>query len=617
MRVTALRATDDPSLGLVVSATLSGARAGTHVEPAAARLITPPGVVARGAKTVSGRTHLLFWLPAASMPQTATVAVRLATRSATTQVSLGKLSAAQLSTLNHEIAAATADCARQLLAAQRAGRSTRALRASIAALRTLSGEVSTLGAATATPAVEVAQTAPALAQELAPLPGLALTGLRPAGVPVLTVNPAVRYQQFAGLGAALTDSAAWLIEDELPAGTRAALLQALFGSSGGPNPLGIPDVHLSLLRIAIGSSGAMTLGAPYSYDDEPAGTSDPDLARFSIAHDLAYTIPVLQQALATNPGLSILGSVWSPPAWMKTNDALDNPDGDAMLLPSMYGTLAAYFVKFIEAYRAQGIPIAALTPENEPSDGNVMTKYPGLTMAQTNESHFITRYLEPALHAAGLGTAIFGGDLAWQYALFARELTRDAAGPDLAGIAWHCYFGNPTVMTQLQQSDPGLNQIVDECSPEIRSFGTPESLISALRNDATEYAVWTVALDPTGGPIQPGNACGGCRGPITIDESSGTVTARPEYYQLAQVATFVQPGAWRIDSPSLVSYGTNAADIETISPGLDDVAFQNPDGSLVLVAYDNSAKPITFAVGSAGRYFTYTIPAHAMTTFTW
>jgi glucosylceramidase len=104
---------------------------------------------------------------------------------------------------------------------------------------------------------------------------------------------------------------------------------------------------------------------------------------------------------------------------------------------------------------------------------------------------------------------------------------------------------------------------------------------------------------------------------VSFDPSTGALTFRPEYYQLGQVSAFVQPGATRIDSPTFVTYGVNSSNIETISAGLDDVAFLNPDGSKVLIANNNSSSPITFAVASNGGYFTYTIPAQAMTTFVW
>ena len=105
---------------------------------------------------------------------------------------------------------------------------------------------------------------------------------------------------------------------------------------------------------------------------------------------------------------------------------------------------------------------------------------------------------------------------------------------------------------------------------------------------------------------------------MSIDQTTGDVTFRPEYYQLGQVSAFVQPGAARIDSPNFVTYGVDSSNhFETISSGLDDVAFLNPDGSKVLVANNNSSSPISFAVESDGSYFSYTIPAQAMTTFAW
>jgi glucosylceramidase len=172
-------------------------------------------------------------------------------------------------------------------------------------------------------------------------------------------------------------------------------------------------------------------------------------------------------------------------------------------------------------------------------------------------------------------------------------------------------------MTQLHQSAPALDQIVDECSPEIRGFGTPEFLISNLRNWASVAAVWSIALDPNGQPIQPNNNCGGCRGLVSIDQQTHTVAFRTEYYQLGQISAYVQPGAWRVDSPNFVTYGLNSSNIETVSSGLDDVAFLNPDGSKVLVANNNSTTPIAFGVQSDGRYFSYTISPQAMTTFVW
>jgi glucosylceramidase len=457
--------------------------------------------------------------------------------------------------------------------------------------------------------VDVVQTDAALSQEMATQPGLSFSAAPPIGVPLVDVNDQVRYQKFSGLGAAMTDSSAWLIYDNLGTGSRLTLMQDLFSSAG---------IHLNFLRVPMGASD-FTVGAdPYTYDDMPAGQSDPGLTRFSIAHDLPYIIPSVKQALAINPGLQIAANPWSPPAWMKANDSLANDDLQGTLLPSAYQPLANYFVKFIQAYEADGVPIDIIVPQNEPaSPGGPGTLYPGLTLPEPAEATFISQYLRPALTAAGLNPKIFGNDLSWDQLSYAGSLVLGPAGGDLSGLAWHCYVGLPTVMSQLRQVAPELDQIVDECSPEIRSFGAAEYLISALRNWASGAAVWNVALDPEGGPKQTDNGCPGCTGLVTVNEQTHAFSLNTEYYELGQVSAFVEPAAVRIDSPNFVMYRTNRSDFETVTPGLDDVAFLNPDKSKVLIAYNNSTGPISFSVQSGGRYFSYTIPARAMTTFTW
>jgi glucosylceramidase len=453
--------------------------------------------------------------------------------------------------------------------------------------------------------VVVVQTDAALCEAMTPGPSVALSTVRPSRVPVIDIDDRVRYQRFSGLGAAMTDSSAWLIYDQLPAAGRASLMQDLFGLAG---------IHLDFLRVPMAASDFTVSGQPYTYDDVRPTATDPTLSQFSIAHDSQYIIPTVRAALAVNAELEIIASPWSPPAWMKANDSLDNIDGRGTLLRGAFHPLASYFVRFIQAYASEGVGIDAITPQNEPA---AFTAYPGLTLSEIDEEQFISQDLQPALAAAGLHPKIYGADASWDQIGYVEPLASGSATGDLSGIAWHCYFGSPTSMSQLHDAVPSLDQIVDECSPEIRTFGTPEFLISSLRNWASVVAVWNVALDPQGNPRQPANGCPGCRGLVTIDEQAHTVGVGREYFQLGQVSAFVQPGAARIGSPTFVRYGSTASDIETVSAGLDDVAFLNPDGSKVLVVYDNSSVPIPFGAGSDGSYFTYTIPAHAMTTFTW
>ncbi|MBV8218061.1 MAG: hypothetical protein JO325_06335, partial [Solirubrobacterales bacterium] len=393
------------------------------------------------------------------------------------------------------------------------------------------------------PPIQVTQTDSALSQQMAPQPTLTASSAPPPGVPIIEVNDEVGYQKFSGVGAAMTDSSASLIYNDLSPDERLTLIQNLFGASG---------IHLNFLRVPMGASDFTVSPNPYTYDDVASGQTDPNLAQFSIDHDLAYIIPTLQLVKSVNPGLEILANPWSPPAWMKANDSLANTNDSGTLLTSAYGPLANYFVKLIQAYDTSGVPIDAITPQNEPRTSGSGTAYPGLTLPEPDEASFISEDLAPALAAAHLSTKIYGNDLSWDQLAYASALTTGPAANDLSGIAWHCYFGSPTVMSQLHQSDPGLDQIENECSPELRNFGTPELLISTLRNWASVVALWNVALDPSGGPKEPNNGCPTCTGVVTINESTQTVTYSNEYYQLGQVSAFVQPGATRVDSDSYV-----------------------------------------------------------------
>jgi O-glycosyl hydrolase len=302
---------------------------------------------------------------------------------------------------------------------------------------------------------------------------------------------------------------------------------------------------------------------------------------------------------------------------MKTNDSLNNQGYLGVLLNSAYAPLARYFVKFLQAYAAVGIKIAAITPQNEPTNP---TLYPGLQLDSGGEARFITRYLVPALRQAGLHPKIYGHDYGWsaQSAAYADAIATGPAAGGLSGIAWHCYFGGPGVMNALHRLAPRLDEIVDECSPGLIPFSVSELVILAMRNWSSLVALWNLALDPHGGPVQPPNhGCPSCSGMVTVDPRSHTVRFTQAFFQLAQASEFVEPGAQRIKSNTFVTYSYPGPGVNVASPGLDDVALVNPDASHVLIAYDNAARAITFAVKWRGRAFTYTLAPGATATFVW
>jgi glucosylceramidase len=456
---------------------------------------------------------------------------------------------------------------------------------------------------------KVIQTTIDLAQRMASLPDIKFHKPAPAsGVPVITVNEAARYQRVSGIGAAMTDSSAWLIEKRLVPSERSTLLTNLFGAY----PAGI---HISFLRVPMGASDFTQRGKSYSYDDLPPGQTDPALKHFSIAHDLRYIIPALRAALAIDPQMELLANPWSPPGWMKTNDALNNYHNSGLLYGWAYRPFANYFVKFLEAYAAQGVPIRAITPNNEP--GNP-TRYPGLQLGERAEAHFIQYFLAPALRAAGLHTQIFGGDsgLSPGSVGFAHALAASTAAPLLSGMAWHCYHGSPIAMSQLRALYPNIGPMMDECAQGLTS-SISETIIAALNNWASAVVLFNLALDTHRGPVEPHNGCPGCTAEATVDQRTATFTLGLNYYQLGQASGFIMPGAHVIAGNHFVSYNIAGNDPSISTPGLDDVALQNPDGSIVLLAYDNATTPVTFAVSWHGQSFTYTLQPRATVTFDW
>lgn len=455
-------------------------------------------------------------------------------------------------------------------------------------------------------AVRVVLTTKTLSRALSVMPVIRFSRL-PFPLPrTLGVDDRHQYQRMIGFGAAMTDSSAWLLHDFLSAGQRAQVMESVFGSRG---------IHLEITRVPMGGSDFTVGGRPYSYDDLPPGGTDPTMADFSIAHDARYILPTLRGVLAVNPGERLLATPWSPPPWMKANQAYDDVGSSGAVIGSDYGPLARYFVKFISAYQRSGIPIWAVTPQNEPAQN---ASYPNSSLPPAAESRFVTRYLAPALAAAGLGTRIYGGDSV-SLGLYVQQLlqTSAAARHLFSGLAWHCY-GGEQAMSTVHRIDPLVQQIVTECSPGIIPYAPAEAAISGLRNGAAAFLLWNLALDPAGGPVQPPNTgCPGCSALLTVSEAARRFDYTPAYYQLGQLSRFVMPGAVRIRTDRWVTEFGQASGAYGVTSGLDNVAFSNPDGTYVLVAYNNSSTASRFAVRWRGLGFDYTLAGGAMVTFRW
>ena len=455
-----------------------------------------------------------------------------------------------------------------------------------------------------------------LALQLAREPDLTF-GPQTSQGPRIAVNPGVQYQAIQGFGAAMTDSSAWLIDNSPQ---RAQIMDDLFGSSGA---------GFSFLRLPMGASDLAR--GNYSYDDMPAGQTDPNLVGFSVAHDTAYIVPVLQQALALNPALKIDAEPWSAPAWMKNGDTFvgDCSGTGNYLNPAYYPAFADYFAKFVTAYEGTyHIPIYMVAMQNEPQ--NCSSGYATMNLDATgpnpNEAAFAP-YLRAALDKAGYrGVKILGYDHNWygpdgQATTYPQQLMA-ASGADVNAVGYHCYatpggVNDPyDVQTTFHNAYPSTAIYFTECSGGAWATNQAGNLtwealntvIGPMRNWAVASEFWPIALDPQSGPnvANSNGGCGDCRGMITVDNSSGTFTLNEDYYVWAQFSKFVQPGAVRIGSPDLES------------SDLPNIAFRNPNGSITLVVLnDNASSSQAFQVTSNGRGFSYTLPASSIVTFTW
>jgi glucosylceramidase len=409
------------------------------------------------------------------------------------------------------------------------------------------------------------------------------------------VNDAVRYQQMDGFGASLTDSSAWLLWNKLPEAQRMATLEKLFDPAKG--------IGLSVLRQPMGASDfALKL---YSYDDVPAGDADAELKRFSIEHDRAYILPILREARTINPDLKIIASPWSPPGWMKTSDSMIQ----GSLLPASYDSLANYFVKFVRGYGAEGVPIYAITMQNEPL--NVPTNYPGMNMTAGEQTVFLRDFLGPAFQKANIHSKILVFDHNWDLISFPIQVLNDPrAAAFAAGTAMHCYGGDVTAQEELHDRFPGKGIWLTECSGGDWQKGKileqqVRLIIEATRHWARSVVFWNLALDQNHEPYLGG--CMTCRGVVTINDAVSPAQVIPtvDFTALAQASKFVRPGAYRIESNS---FGQGS---------LEDVAFQNPDGSIVLIVLNSGDAPIPFNVGWHGRFATYKLAVDAVVTFRW
>ena len=421
---------------------------------------------------------------------------------------------------------------------------------------------------------------------------------------LVTLQPTTKYQTMDGFGYAITYSTAYNLMRMHPR-DRHAFLSRTFSPTTG--------YGVSYVRISIGCSDFSS--TEYSLCDTKG------LANFRLhADEVNYVIPVLKEMLAINPGLKIIGSPWTCPRWMKVKNLSTleayNSWTSGQLNPAYYEDYAQYFVKFVQAMQAEGIPIYAVTPQNEPlNKGNSASLY----MPWEDEAAFVSR-LAPAFKRAGLQTKIYLFDHNFNYDNVSSQvdypvkvynaLPANLEGGELVvGSAWHSYGGNPSELDDIRAKAPSKEMIFTEASIGTWNDGRSLSgmvgdfdwsVLGTVNRYCSAFIVWNMMLDLKRGPNRSGG-CTTCYGAVDIDETDyHSITANSHYYEIVHMSSVVQPGAVRIGSRGSVS-------------GLNIACFQNPDESYGVVVSNSSSSEKKITLMATGTGFAgVVVPAKSL-----
>ena len=410
--------------------------------------------------------------------------------------------------------------------------------------------------------------------------------------PVITLDSTQSFQTIDGFGFTLTGGSATLI-NALPAQRKDSLLSELFG-------VGPASVGISYLRISIGASDLSA--TPFTYDEMPAGKTDTLLQHFSLAPEKADLIPILKKIIALSPSIKIMGSPWTPPRWMKTNGSYIG----GSLKPEFHAAYARYFVRYITEMRKEGIPIDAITIQNEPlHPGN----NPSLYMTAAEQGAFIKSHLGPAFRSAGLTTKIIIYDHNCDRPDYPLEILNDPeAKAYVDGSAFHLYAGSIEALSQVHNAHPDRHvYFTEQWIGGPGNFGgdlkwhVENLVIGATRNWSRNVLEWNLAADPAYHPHTDQGGCTSCLGALTIDGAN--VSRNTAYYIIAHASKFVRPGSVRIHT--------------NVPNGLPNVGFLTPTGGKVVIVLNSGSALKTFSLTSNGRTITAELPGGAVGTFTW
>jgi glucosylceramidase len=425
-------------------------------------------------------------------------------------------------------------------------------------------------------------------------------------------------QTIDGFGFALTGGSAELMM-KMSKTSRSKLIHELFETDEN-------NIGVSYIRLSIGSSDLNSF--VFSYDDLAEGETDLPLAKFDLFQDYNDVIPVMKEILAINPRIKILGSPWSAPKWMKTNN---NVRGGS-LKPECYEVYARYLVKYIQSMKKEGITIDAITVQNEPLNSN---NTPSMQWLPTEQKDFIKNNLGPEFVKANITTKIILFDHNLDRIDYPLTTLRD---PEVAkyvdGTGFHHYGGDFSAMTTLHTAYPDKNlyfteqMVVEKPGSATIDIAAQVKrlIIGATRNWSKNVILWNLAADPLNDPHTDNGGCPMCQGAVTLDGDQ--VSRNIAYYTIAHASKFVRPGSVRIASTGKGDKTVTLTDDEerkgavrvTVIENAEvfpNVVFKTPEGKIVLIVANDSHATNSFRIQYHGQFATLRLNPGAVGTYSW
>ena len=401
----------------------------------------------------------------------------------------------------------------------------------------------------------------------------------------IKINSARAFQQIEGFGGALTESSAYVLS-LLPPEKRNELIAAYYSKDKGIGYT-LARTHMNSCDFSLNNWACVE-------------TPDKTLSSFSMEQTDKYITPLIKDAQNfAGEKFRLLISPWSPPAWMKDNN---NMNQGGKLLKKYYPLWAAYFVRFIDELKKRGIDAWAVSVQNEPAAKQV---WDSCLWSASEEAEFAVRHLGPALEkyatAPDKRIKIYvwdhNRDLLWER--FSKSMAFPGANRYIDGAAFHWYTGDQyenVAKISKKYPDKGLlfSEGCVEGGPRPGAWFSGEryahNIINDLNSGCTGWIDWNIVLNMQGGPNHVGNFCDA---PVLADTGTGELHYNSSFYYLGHFSKFIGPKARRLEL-SFDSYMTPATIDGRRGNMMEACAFKNTDGTLALVVMNRSEADMVY-----------------------